>query len=288
MSGERDPVNYSLPQPPLLHSLFPSARTFTSFNTSTNPALLDVDGVRMLGSSGQPLSDLMSYSSASSLTAHLEKTLRWRNIAPTAPDTLACYPFKAGQNDPFIIDATPHVYFAANQDRFESRLLKAKSSKQEVTVCLLAVPSFSKTQTIALVDLDTLRAHPVNFSVRAAVTPEGQAQPPQPTPSHYKSFLIKSVCVKKIFTFLPCSPLIMINCTSIIISISICPDDDRNTKISLPLFPPATQTLALFLPGPAEALIRLYSDKLAVPLRNSARATPPATLRNVGLAVTKN
>lgn len=45
----------------------------------------------------------------------LEDTLAWRHMAPTAPDTLPCYPFC--HNDPFIIKETPHVYFTANQVR---------------------------------------------------------------------------------------------------------------------------------------------------------------------------
>eukprot|EP00457_Paulinella_chromatophora_P005481 gb/GEZN01005498.1/.p1 GENE.gb/GEZN01005498.1/~~gb/GEZN01005498.1/.p1 ORF type:complete len:490 (-),score=58.60 gb/GEZN01005498.1/:238-1707(-) len=178
MSGERDPVNYALPQSELLLSLFPSARTFNTFGTATNPALMDIEGIKILGSSGQPLTDLMLYSSAPSPLVHLERTLRWRNIAPTAPDTLACYPFQAGEDDPFVINTTPHIYFASNQDRFESKVIQESStssssssaSKAQTKICVLTIPSFSKTQTIVLVNLDTLAAHPVNFSPRVGAT----------------------------------------------------------------------------------------------------------------------
>ena len=37
--------------------------------------------------------------------AILEDSLRWRHMAPTAPDTLACYPFYI--EDPFILSETP-------------------------------------------------------------------------------------------------------------------------------------------------------------------------------------
>ena len=51
----------------------------------------------------------------------LESTLRWRHVLPTAPDTLASYPFY--DTEPFIIAEAPHVYFAGNQPAFETRLV---------------------------------------------------------------------------------------------------------------------------------------------------------------------
>lgn len=56
------------------------------------------------------------------LAQYLEGSLRWRNIAPTCPDTLGCYPFQ--DDDPFIMDACPHVYFAGNQREFGTKLVK--------------------------------------------------------------------------------------------------------------------------------------------------------------------
>ena len=43
----------------------------------------------------------------------LQQTLEWRHLAPTAPDTLSCYPFC--DTDPFVLDSCPHVYFVGNQ-----------------------------------------------------------------------------------------------------------------------------------------------------------------------------
>lgn len=57
--------------------------------------------------------------------AVLESMLRWRHMAPTAPDTLACYPF--ADNDPFILHKCPHVFFAGNQPAFETRLLQGEA-----------------------------------------------------------------------------------------------------------------------------------------------------------------
>lgn len=50
----------------------------------------------------------------------LAKTLSWRHMAPTAPDTLTCYPF--ADEDPFVLQQCPHIMFAGNQPAFDTRL----------------------------------------------------------------------------------------------------------------------------------------------------------------------
>lgn len=67
------------------------------------------------------------------------RTLEWRHIAPTAPDTLCkltlsqasssssrpgIYPFPDA--DPFIIHHRPHVYVIGNQPEFETALVGGK------------------------------------------------------------------------------------------------------------------------------------------------------------------
>jgi DNA polymerase delta subunit 2 len=54
----------------------------------------------------------------------LSKTLTWRHLAPTAPDTLTCYPF--ADDDPFVLQQTPHILFAANQPQFETRVMEGR------------------------------------------------------------------------------------------------------------------------------------------------------------------
>ena len=52
-----------------------------------------MSGVHVLGTAGQNIRDLMNYSTFSNELEALEATLAMSHIAPTAPDTLRCYPF---------------------------------------------------------------------------------------------------------------------------------------------------------------------------------------------------
>lgn len=52
----------------------------------------------------------------------LAQTLTWRHLAPTAPDTLTCYPF--ADDDPFVMQQCPHVMFAGNQPQYETRMME--------------------------------------------------------------------------------------------------------------------------------------------------------------------
>jgi DNA polymerase delta subunit 2 len=90
----------------------------------------------------------------------LESTLRWGHLAPTAPDSLPCYPMN--EDEPFVLSAAPHIYFAANQTEFRTRLVQGEQGQR---VRLVLVPKFSTSNTAVLVNLDTLECEPVHFSV---------------------------------------------------------------------------------------------------------------------------
>ena len=81
----------------------------------------------------------------------IEHTLRWRLIAPTAPDTLWSYPFR--DHEPFVLegDRCPHLYIVGNQDRFGTRLVEGSAGQR---VRIVSLPSFKQTGEIAVLDLD--------------------------------------------------------------------------------------------------------------------------------------
>lgn len=100
------------------------------------------------------------YSTVESPLDVLELMLKWRHLAPTAPDTLSCFPL-AGI-DPFILETCPSVLFTGNQDRFASRVVDSPAGQK----CLiLSLPAFSKAGSAALVNLGTLECSEICFDV---------------------------------------------------------------------------------------------------------------------------
>lgn len=99
MAGEDDPANYTLPQQPLHPALFPSAATYNTFRTTTNPmqlktSITETNRIVMTGTSGQPIADMCRYGTMDSTIDWLDASLQWRHLAPTSPDTLGCYPYE--------------------------------------------------------------------------------------------------------------------------------------------------------------------------------------------------
>jgi DNA polymerase delta subunit 2 len=109
MPGEHDPANVSLPQQCVHIAMFPHARAYASpqlgdpslqnpgwFDCVTNPWEGDIEGWRVMGTSGQPIDDILKYldtdgpngTTADVRLEVMESMLRWRCGAPTAPDTL--------------------------------------------------------------------------------------------------------------------------------------------------------------------------------------------------------
>lgn len=164
MPGEYDPSNYLLPQQPLHRCMFPKSVAHSTFYSVTNPCDCSVSGVRILGTSGQPVDDIRRYSNLEDTLEILQRNLEWGHIAPTAPDTLSCYPFYG--EDPFMLTDCPHIFFAGNQPEFKYKLYKSAGGQE---VLLVSVPRFCQTATAVLVNLATLECLPLTF--RSALPP---------------------------------------------------------------------------------------------------------------------
>ena len=97
MAGATDPSQFMMPQQPLHRCLFPQSSRLKSLQATTNPYEAVIEGAHLLGSSGQPLDDLDRYTKNEAVdrTQLLANTLEWRHMAPTTPDTLACFPYKS-------------------------------------------------------------------------------------------------------------------------------------------------------------------------------------------------
>ncbi|KAI8611598.1 DNA polymerase delta subunit 2-like protein [Chytriomyces sp. MP71] len=159
MPGSEDPTNFAMPQRAMPSGLFPKSRGFSSFQLVSNPYSAILGGVRILGTSGQNIEDIFKFVESEDRLGIAERTLHWAHMAPTAPDTLPCYPFI--DHDPFIIEAHPDVYFIGNQPGFATKMSTGPSG--EMTRVIL-VPNFATTKSIALLNLRTKDCSKVSFA----------------------------------------------------------------------------------------------------------------------------
>jgi DNA polymerase delta subunit 2 len=90
---------------------------------------------------------------------------------------LGCYPFQ--NDDPFILRACPHIFFAGNQPEFKTAVVEAESTfrlngtdtdmpdagndNNKARVRLLSLPKFHETKELILVDTETLEVEVVRF-----------------------------------------------------------------------------------------------------------------------------
>ena len=196
LAGLTDPSGTILPQQPLPRAMFGGAAAFTSFVTETNPTYLHIGPSpppeapsngksaskkasasssnvvsssrtpdrTLLVHSGQPLDDMFCYlpSPPATRLSVAEQTLRWRHIAPTAPDTLWCHPYFT--TDPFIITETPDVYIIGNQPAFRTKLVTERG-EEEKRCRIVLVPGFRETGMLVLVNSRTLGVKVVRFAV---------------------------------------------------------------------------------------------------------------------------
>lgn len=158
MPGEYDPANHIMPQQPLHRCLFPKASIYSSMHNVSNPYECEVGGRVLMGSSGQNVADVMRCSEVTNSLQVLERLCEWGHLAPTAPDTLRCYPYYT--HDPFVMDNFPDVIFAGNQKTFEYKTYTGNHGNKTL---LVSLPSFSETGTCALVNLRNLECSALNF-----------------------------------------------------------------------------------------------------------------------------
>jgi DNA polymerase delta subunit 2 len=180
LPGASDPSNVALPQQPLHPALFPKTRLYAEppvvsneslngFDAVTNPWSGDIDGYRMLGSGGQTVKDLLKYVTRVKSVEAMEMMLRWRCVAPTAPDTLWCYPFQ--DEDPLMLKECPHIYFAGCQSKFEKSVIEGPAGQ---SVLLVSVPRFRSTGKIVLVDLESWEVEVVRIGVKKSGHGKGE------------------------------------------------------------------------------------------------------------------
>ncbi|PVG04154.1 hypothetical protein CPB86DRAFT_803688 [Serendipita vermifera] len=149
--GASDPSSITLPQQPLPRAMFGNAKNYENFHVETNPCWIGIGTCHILGSGGQPLDDIFRYVRSSDRLQLACEMIKWRHMAPTAPDTLWCYPYFS--SDPFIMAHTPHIYVIGNQPRFETRIVEQDDGPKTRVILL---PKFSDCGEVVLVNPLTL------------------------------------------------------------------------------------------------------------------------------------
>ncbi|KAH7107455.1 DNA polymerase alpha/epsilon subunit B-domain-containing protein [Auriculariales sp. MPI-PUGE-AT-0066] len=162
MPGPTDPTGSAIPQQPIPGSMFGDVNLSQNLRCETNPSLFSFDGQGVLVISGQNIDDMCKYFPEPRVDrlGMAGDTLRWRHIAPTAPDTLWCYPYF--DRDPFALKESPHVYVIGNQPDYRTELVADEDGDP---VRIVLVPSFAKTQTIVMLNTKTLEVTPVMFKM---------------------------------------------------------------------------------------------------------------------------
>ncbi|OJT14112.1 DNA polymerase delta small subunit [Trametes pubescens] len=209
LPGPSDPAATILPQQPLPRAMFGGASHYATFSSESNPTYIHLapndlpaqsssrasqpsassskpkaNGTSAASQgtirptrtifvhSGQPVDDMFKYvpSPPISRMTLAEATLKWRHMAPTAPDTLWCHPYFA--RDPFVITQTPDVYVVGNQPAFATRLVRddeqdedESGARAEKRCRIVLLPSFKDSGTLVLVNLRTLAVRRVQFAV---------------------------------------------------------------------------------------------------------------------------
>ena len=168
LPGDSDPTHTALPQQPIHAALFPYSRSYMPapndagpgwLHSTTNPAELDIDGHRFQVMAGQPLDDIFRYVDGTDRLEMMEAMMRWRLAAPTAPDTLWCYPYQ--DDDQFVIKDSPHVFVCGNQPQFATEVIEGPLGQ---SVRLIMVPRFRETGELLVLDSETLEVEVVKFA----------------------------------------------------------------------------------------------------------------------------
>lgn len=161
MPGEHDPTNIMLPQRPLHPCLLPKSSRLESFKCASNPWIGKIEDRVIVGTSGQSVQDMIKATgdTVSSPLEWLEKTLLWRHLCPTAPDTLLACPYY--KKDLFIMKECPDIYFVGNTEKFDTKLWRGEENQ---TVRLISVPNFSSTHIAAIINLENLNTRYISFS----------------------------------------------------------------------------------------------------------------------------
>jgi len=170
LPGYQDPSNITIPQQPFHQCILPVASTYSTLQVGCNPSYLRESNRNILVTDGHNITDMTRFSKLTPLEA-LTLSVHGRVIAPTAPDTYGCYPFKT--HDPFVMELIPDIYVAGGQKEASWRqivvgdttidIVNDSNGEKHKSVLLVTAPSFTKTKQIILVNPKSFEIVVVQF-----------------------------------------------------------------------------------------------------------------------------
>ena len=148
--GDNDPSNAFWPQQPFHRLLLQESAKLETVKVATNPHEFRVKPVgsddmtaRIFVSAGQNLEDFVRQSRYRSRVEASAAIVNSGVAAPTAPNTLVCYPFV--DVDPFVMEIAPHAFVSCNAPLFETAFIDGTRH--------IVVPSFASTSQVVLMNV---------------------------------------------------------------------------------------------------------------------------------------
>lgn len=158
MPGQADITDAFLPQNAIPSFCFPIAKKSGKLTTVSNPACFSLLGREFMITDGTNVQTLLSLSKdLENELDVLEITMNARHFAPNCPESSPCFP--SHLKDDLVIDSPCHFFICGGAKKFLSHTIQG----QDHSVKLVAVPTFSKTRSVVLLDVDSLESYELTF-----------------------------------------------------------------------------------------------------------------------------
>jgi hypothetical protein len=158
MPGQADVTDSFLPQHAIPSFCFPMAKKSGRLSMVSNPASFSLLGRNFMATDGANIQTLLSLTKEldDELDA-LEITLNARHFAPNCPESTPCFP--GILKDELVIDRPCHFFICGAAKKLLSKTVRG----DDHAVKLIAVPAFSKTRSIVLLDVDSMETFELAF-----------------------------------------------------------------------------------------------------------------------------
>jgi len=166
--GNHEPVRQAQPQPPLSESLAENLTKLPNIHLLSNPAWLELEGVKILMYHGRSLEDIIATTHGLSVerpALAMRSLLKARHLAPIYGRRTPILP---AEEDLLVIDEIPDIFHSGHvhildSDRYRGCLLLNSGTWQMQTSYQVDMGIIPTPAILPLVDLSTLQVVTMNF-----------------------------------------------------------------------------------------------------------------------------